>query len=98
MAVNGDARTVQAVHKAVAILELLQERNGMGVTELSASPTYLPEIKRVIRSIRRSDAEELANAVIEAPSVTDAHQILESWLNAHDCNPMRMLSSGAAGA
>jgi DNA-binding IclR family transcriptional regulator len=36
MATDGDPRTVQAVHKAVAIIELLQERNGMGVTELSA--------------------------------------------------------------
>lgn len=36
MAADGDARTVQAVHKAVAILELLQERNGMGITELAS--------------------------------------------------------------
>jgi DNA-binding IclR family transcriptional regulator len=36
MAENGGIRTVEAVHKAVSILELLQERNGLGVTELAS--------------------------------------------------------------
>lgn len=35
MATEGEPRTVQAVHNAVAIIELLQERNGLGVTELA---------------------------------------------------------------
>ena len=33
---KNEIRTVEAVHKAVSILELLQERNGLGVTELAS--------------------------------------------------------------
>lgn len=36
MATESEPRTVQAVHNAVAIIELLQEQNGMGVTELAS--------------------------------------------------------------
>lgn len=36
MATDAKPRTVQAVHKAVAIIELLQENNGMGVTDLAS--------------------------------------------------------------
>lgn len=36
MTSKGEPRTVGAVHKAVAIIELLQERNGLGITELAS--------------------------------------------------------------
>ena len=38
---------------------------GMGVSRLSMPPHQLPEIKRVIRAIRRDQAESLASEVFE---------------------------------
>lgn len=38
---------------------------GMGLQELSLSPFFIPVIKRLVRSVRLSDAEEIAEAVLE---------------------------------
>jgi phosphotransferase system enzyme I (PtsI) len=45
---------------------------GMGLDELSTSPAAVPEIKKTIRSVRFSDAKELANEVLQ---MTSAHEI-----------------------
>jgi phosphotransferase system enzyme I (PtsI) len=56
---------------------------GLGLREISASPVYVPEVKRLIRAITASDAQELAAHVLEAK---DGHQVLtvlERWLRSH---------------
>ncbi len=55
---------------------------GLGLDELSASPIYLPEIKRVVRAIRRDEAERLAQTSLQA---TDASAVLDGvdeWMTA----------------
>lgn len=56
---------------------------GLGLDALSASPTYLPSIKRMVRAIRRSDAEALANEVLQAPDAEAVHALNAEWLQIH---------------
>ena len=56
---------------------------GLGVKELSASPTFLPEIKRVIRSMRRLEAEQLAEKVINIFDAAIRKETLLDWLRDH---------------
>jgi phosphotransferase system enzyme I (PtsI) len=37
---------------------------GLGLDEFSVAPTILPEIKKIIRSVRLSDAKRLADHVL----------------------------------
>ena len=53
---------------------------GLGIDSLSATPTFLPEIKRVIRSMRREDAVALANRVIEIFDPVERNKVLMDWL------------------
>lgn len=56
---------------------------GLGIDSLSATPTFLPEIKRVIRSMRREDAIALANRVIEIFDPAERKRALMDWLKDH---------------
>ncbi len=56
---------------------------GLGVEELSASPAYLPDLKRTIRAIRYADAEALARAALAAPGPEAAERLVDEWLAAH---------------
>ena len=56
---------------------------GLGIRELSASPTFLPEIKRVIRSMRRLEAEQLAERVITIFDASIRKKTLLDWLRDH---------------
>lgn len=56
---------------------------GLGVDTLSATPTFLPEIKRVIRSMRRKDAESLALCVINIFDPVERKKTLMQWLKNH---------------
>lgn len=56
---------------------------GLGVDTLSATPTFLPEIKRVIRSMRRKDAEALAMCVINIYDPVERKKTLMQWLKNH---------------
>lgn len=56
---------------------------GLGIDSLSATPTFLPEIKRVIRSMRRKDAEALANKVIGIFDPVERKKTLMDWLKNH---------------
>jgi len=59
---------------------------GLGISELSASPSYLPEIKRVVRAVRRPDAENLAERALAAGNPDAVHALLDQWFaeHAHD--------------
>ncbi len=58
---------------------------GLGVHELSAAPTYLPEVKRVIRAMRLEEAEALAEKALCAADAEEITTMLDTWLDAHDC-------------
>ena len=55
---------------------------GMGIDELAASPTYLPGIKHVIRSIDASSARALVAEVLELDSAKDVHAAVDAWIGA----------------
>ena len=56
---------------------------GLGVKELSVSPTFLPEIKRVVRSMQRVEAERLAKKVISIYDPGVRKDTLLEWLRDH---------------
>lgn len=56
---------------------------GLGLKELSASPTFLPEIKRVIRSMQRKEAKDLADRVMLIHDARERKQTLMAWLKEH---------------
>ncbi len=58
---------------------------GLGIHELSASPAYLPGVKRVIRAIKRSEAVELATRALLARDAEEVGTMLDQWLAAHGC-------------
>ena len=64
---------------------------GLGVDELSASPTYLPEVKRVIRSMKLSKARELADRAIRACSADEVDSMVEQWLTDNSCEISRFI-------
>jgi phosphoenolpyruvate-protein phosphotransferase (PTS system enzyme I) len=66
---------------------------GMGISELSASPTYLPEIKRVIREIRYDETISLAKAALAARDAEEVESLLETWLVEHACDPERFVAT-----
>ena len=56
---------------------------GLGVEEFSASPSFLPEIKRVVRSMRRTEAEALAAEVMTIFDAGARKKTLLRWLKHH---------------
>jgi phosphotransferase system enzyme I (PtsI) len=58
---------------------------GLGIDELSASPVYLPGIKRVIRVMKKSEGEMLARQALEAETAREIRENLERWLEEHSC-------------
>jgi len=58
---------------------------GLGVTSLSASPVYLPSMKRIIRSMNMEEGEEVAERALRSEDVRDTHAFLAAWLSEHGC-------------
>lgn len=56
---------------------------GLGLRELSASPVFLPEVKRVIRSMRLSEAEALAEEALRASTAEEVGRMVDEWLHEH---------------
>ena len=44
---------------------------GLGIDELSAAPAVLPQLKYLIRRLKRSDTQELAAFALECESATE---------------------------
>ena len=59
---------------------------GLGIDELSASPAYLPEVKRVIRSMHIDSAKALAEAALQASSSVQVRAMVDEWLQQHACD------------
>ncbi|RCK73069.1 MAG: Phosphoenolpyruvate-protein phosphotransferase of PTS system [Ignavibacteriae bacterium] len=53
---------------------------GLGLDEFSVIPTILPEIKRIIRSIKYSDAKLLASEVLNLATTDEVLKFLRSYL------------------
>ncbi len=58
---------------------------GLGLDEISASPTYLPEVKRVIRAMKRTEAEALARRALQARDAEEVVRMIDAWLEEHHC-------------
>jgi phosphotransferase system enzyme I (PtsI) len=50
---------------------------GLGIDELSVSAGIIPEIKKIIRSIRLTDCQDIASAALELPTSEDVQRFLE---------------------
>ncbi|HET6566711.1 MAG TPA: phosphoenolpyruvate--protein phosphotransferase [Rhodothermales bacterium] len=69
---------------------------GLGLRDLSASPVFLPEVKRVIRSMKLDDAVCLADQALAAPDARAVGQLLDEWLREH-APDLALLLSGDPG-
>lgn len=53
---------------------------GLGIREFSASPIFLPEVKRIIRSISIEEAEQLANNALKLPDGVAVQNYMTRWM------------------
>ena len=58
---------------------------GLGLDELSASPVYLPGIKRVIRAMKKTEGIALAREALKAVNADAVKHRLDRWLEEHAC-------------
>ena len=56
---------------------------GLGLTELSASPAFLLDVKRAIRSCSNVKMEALANEAIAQPDAQSVITLMNAWLREH---------------
>lgn len=55
---------------------------GLGLTRFSASPTYLPAIKRIVRVTDVDAARALANEALNAPDAETVRALSREWIDA----------------
>jgi len=58
---------------------------GLGIDTLSASPVYLPAIKRIIRAMKLSEGRALAKRALAAPDAAEFRKVMDVWLEEHAC-------------
>jgi phosphotransferase system enzyme I (PtsI) len=51
---------------------------GLGLDELSVNPTILPEIKKIIRSVRHKDARKVAEKMLTLPTEAEIKEFLST--------------------
>jgi len=56
---------------------------GLGVDALSASPTYLPSIQRVVRHLSAAETSSLVAAALDAPDAASVRTRTRDWLREH---------------
>ena len=66
---------------------------GLGIDTLSASPIYLPGIKRVIRAMKMSEGRDLAAKALIASDPSEFRAELSRWLDEHSCGVSFFLDS-----
>ncbi len=71
---------------------------GLGVHELSAAPIFLPEIKRVIRSMERQEAVLLAQEMMQTYEQKTRTRILLGWLKDRDIDYFQFMRDDPDGA
>ena len=70
---------------------------GLGVDTFSASPVYLPGIKRVLRVMKRSEGEALVEQALAAHTSEDVEAMLSRWMDEHACGLQYTLEHEAEG-
>ena len=58
---------------------------GLGLRSFSISPVYLPQVKRIIRTLETSSAEALARGILECRSIGEVNRYLDRWLETDPC-------------
>jgi phosphoenolpyruvate-protein phosphotransferase (PTS system enzyme I) len=58
---------------------------GLGIHSLSASPVYLPRIKRVVRAVTQKECRILAKKVLQITEPREVRAYMEKWLEEHGC-------------
>lgn len=58
---------------------------GLGLRSFSISPVYLPQVKRIIRTLETSSAEALARGILECRSIGEVNRYLDHWLETDPC-------------
>ena len=71
---------------------------GLGVDTLSASPVYLPAIKRVVRAMKLTEGRRLAKMALTSDNAADLGNMLDRWLDGHGCGLSFFLDDGNASA
>lgn len=66
---------------------------GMGLDEFSASPPYLPEVKRVIRAMQFREAQELAEQALQCRTATEVATLVNEWLREHGCGLLHYIQA-----
>ncbi|MCB0718268.1 MAG: phosphoenolpyruvate--protein phosphotransferase [Bacteroidetes bacterium] len=66
---------------------------GLGVDELSASPVYLPQLTRIIRSIEYTDVSDLADRALNSSDAEAVRCLLDDWLKSHPYDLLHILDS-----
>lgn len=66
---------------------------GMGLDEFSASPPYLPEVKRVIRAMQFREAQELAEQALQCRTATEVATLVNKWLREHGCGLLHYIQA-----
>ncbi len=56
---------------------------GLGIDTLSASPTYLPSVQRVVRHLTYPDAVALADEALAAPDSQTVRALAREWIAEH---------------
>lgn len=56
---------------------------GLGIETLSVSPPFLPAVKHVVSRVDRSEAQVLANDVIDAPDAGTVRRRARTWCGRH---------------
>lgn len=69
---------------------------GLGVGGFSASPVYLPAIKRVIRAMKVEEGRALAERALAATDAGELRRHLDSWLEEHACGMVFLMDAVGA--
>lgn len=87
--------TTQAAHKAGIPVSLCGELAtnlravpvllGLGIDSFSASPIYLPSIKRVIRAMNLEEGQALAKRALQVADPNEFRAYMDKWLEEHAC-------------
>lgn len=56
---------------------------GLGIDTLSASPTFLPAVKRLVRQVSRAEAQALADEALRAPDIETVRCRARQWIDEH---------------
>lgn len=81
-AAHAHGRWIGICGEMAANLELTQLMIGLGIDELSVVPSFVPKLKKLIRSSRLSEAKKLADAVMAATDPAEAEAQLNKFKQA----------------